>query len=729
MNSSKQIDRLETRKFLGVILGIQLAMLGLIGLALLGLDIPVLRQIVGFVYLIFIPGFIILSLLRLNKLGLVEKFVLTMGLSIAFLMFAGLAFDQTLFALGYATPLSTIPLMIFLGTILFILTIVSYKVNKQAFSFNLFNFKLNTKEKAFLLLPLFFPFLSIFGVYLMNTANNNMMLMALLFLIPAYVILMVILRHQVPERTYAPVIFLISISLVLMPLLRSSHIMGSDAHNSYQLFQLISHEGHWQLFEKGLLNSCLSVTLLPTIYQSVLNMDSAYLFKMLSVLPAISPLVVYILSKKYIGSSWAFLASFFFMSQIRFVMTGGGPRTIIAILFFALIIMALFHDGISGFAKQVLFIVFAASAIVSHYSIAYIFLFILLLTWAGTRIIPKVVTHGGTVLRVPQSRLKKRVTIATVALFFAMLFLWYGQVTEVPFSASVNFISHTFANLNLFFVMESRGELVSQAFAADITGKEISQNIAYFSSWLTVTFIAIGVLYTLARYRHRVTFSGREEGLSSEFLSRRIDAEFLILSLISSAVLATAVALPYIFVGYGFDRAYFQMMAVLSPFCVIGGILLAKFLRAKPSWILLVVLIPYFLANTGAIPQISGAPRSLTLNSAGYEYNLYHIHDQEIYAARWLGDYGDLGRETSPITTDAAGWSRLLYGGVSHSISSRAFFDPDKEIKGYIYLRYYNVMNGKLLDSEYGNRDLVEYQEIFIGKSKIYTNGGSEIWR
>ena len=36
-------------------------MLGLIGLAALGFDIPVLRQIVGFIFLTFVPGILILK--------------------------------------------------------------------------------------------------------------------------------------------------------------------------------------------------------------------------------------------------------------------------------------------------------------------------------------------------------------------------------------------------------------------------------------------------------------------------------------------------------------------------------------------------------------------------------------------------------------------------------------------------------------------------------------------
>jgi uncharacterized membrane protein len=54
----------------------------------------------------------------------------------------------------------------------------------------------------------------------------------------------------------------------------------------------------------------------------------------------------------------------------------------------------------------------------------------------------------------------------------------------------------------------------------------------------------------------------------------------------------------------------------------------------------------------------------------------------------------------------------------------------DKKIEeGYIYLRYYNVVDGKLLDWQNEKHNMTEYQDKFVGKSKIYSTGGSEIWR
>ena len=46
-------------------------------------DIPVLRQLLGVIFLTISPGLLILFLLRLDKLALAEKIVLTVGILVA----------------------------------------------------------------------------------------------------------------------------------------------------------------------------------------------------------------------------------------------------------------------------------------------------------------------------------------------------------------------------------------------------------------------------------------------------------------------------------------------------------------------------------------------------------------------------------------------------------------------------------------------------------------------
>lgn len=710
------------------------------------LDITPLRLVLGFAFLTFIPGLLILYILKLKKLDLVEMAALSVGLSVSFLMFAGFLINSLYPLFGYDTPLSTSSLVLSFSVIILILAFIaslSYHIPLLA---ELSIPKLEPREKAFLLIPAFFPSLSILGMHLMNVAGNNTILMALLLLIPAHAVFIALKRNQVPERIYPLMIFLISTSLVLMRSLRSNHIIGIDVHSEYYLFQQTFHNGLWQILMKNPLDSCLSISILPTAYQSFLNIDPEYIFKIVyPLLFSFVPLIVYIISKKYISSFYAFLASLFFMSQSTFLWAGGNPRTTVAINFFSLSIMVLFLRGPEKSAKLLLFIIFAISCIVSHYATTYIFFFILFLTWLSMHILNRIFSSKrrpalnnnplscpesqAAGLKNPQSSRELTVTYGIVILFFMVLFLWYSQVTETAFGSGVYFITTTIRSLQDFFILESRGENIVEAFGGGLGFKSFPQKVTFVSSWLSIAFIAFGILTTLIRHRNEVALPSEDEVHMPCFLSQKLDAEFFIFALVCSTILMVAVALPFLAKGYGIDRAYSQMMIVLSPFFIIGGIKVARTLRMRQRYlVVLAVLIPIIMCNTGIMNQLFGNFQEIALNSKGPIYDLMFVHDQEGCCAKWIKYNVDAGAK---IYADYFGrFSLMSQGMIRSSIYNPSFIEDTTTIgNGYIFLRYINVIDKKLLQGDSKWNNLAEYDHLFFDKDEIYNNGGSQVWR
>ena len=201
------------------------------------LDIPVLRQFLGFFFFTTIPGLLLVYIMKLNRLGLTEKIVVSVGLSVAFTMFFGLAINSLLLAVGYSTPLSTIYVTVSFSIAIIVLSIIAYLRNKDT-SFSFPSLGLTTGEKAFLVVASLFPLLSIAGMRLMNLTDNNALLLALLFLIIVYVLLVSVYHRRVSARLYPSLIFFMSISLLLMFSLRSNHILGSDTTLEYYVFQI-----------------------------------------------------------------------------------------------------------------------------------------------------------------------------------------------------------------------------------------------------------------------------------------------------------------------------------------------------------------------------------------------------------------------------------------------------------------------------------------------------------
>ena len=721
------------------------------------LNIPFLRQIIGFIFLTFIPGLLILQILKLNKIGIIEKFVLSVGLSISFLMLFGLLINNLSLSLGYETPLATIPLLISFNLAFIVLTIIGYMINRESL-FSLPNFDLSTSEKAFLIVPILFPALSILGTHLMKTVDNNIILMFLLFLIPTYVIFVCFFNHRFPKRLYPVVIFLTSISLLLIFMLRFPHICGHDVHTEYGIyFQTTLDNLHWSIFGHSTLDACLSISLLPTIFQSILNINAReYLFKGVYVsICSFGPLAVYVLSKKYIGELYAFLASFFFISQSTFLSTAGSPRTNVAIFFVALALMVFFNDKIDPVKRRVLFIVFMASCMVSHYSTTYIFFFIMLFSWSAMEILSR---------RNTLKTFKKSITLTIVLLFFAFIFFWYSQVTGAAFNSGVAFVENTLVSLNNFFIEESRTPAFKQLVGEELTTPILSR--AHLAvTWCTFIFIGIGVLTMLRRYKEMIVISNINLK-KPDFLKTKFEMEYLVMALACSGLLAIMVALPYVSVVYGIQRIYSLVIVILSVCFVIGGMTLSDFLSKERTCakketlfaskkrlrenisqqtfkkhfasksvgsengsevqaylIILLILIPYFMFTTGAMYQIFGMPGSLNLISEGEGFNHEYIYDSESCAAKWLMVNSE--KKYLIYTTGGFGEWRLISQSkiLPHRIDRDSIPMHKKLEDGYIYL-YYSDLKGV---SREGNLNI--YSDTLIEKSKIYDTNCAEIYR
>ena len=722
-----------------------ISMLLLMDLAIL-LDILYIRQILGFFFLTILPGLLILQVLKLDKLEFTEKFVLSVGLSISFLMFFGLLINNLSLSLGYETPLSTISLLIPFNIAFIVLGIIGCKINNEPI-FSISNINLTTSEKAFLIVPVMFPALSILGTHLMKTTDNNIILMFLLFLIPIYVAFVCFFNKKFSKRLYPAVIFLISISLLLIFMLRFPHICGHDVHSEYYFFTIVLNNSHWDIIETALYEACLSISLLPTIFQSILNVNAQeYLFKGVYVsIYSFSPLVIYVISKKYTGELYAFLASFFFMAQTAFLSTASNPRTNTAIFFVALALMVCFNDKVDPLKKRILFIVFMLSCVVSHYSTTYIFFFIMLGVFIGVEILSKKYTF------------KKLISLTFVILFFAFIFFWYSQVTETAFTAGVGFVEETFLNLNRFFMEEMRAPQFKQLAGEGLAYPILSRaNLAI--TWGTFILIGIGVLTMLRRYKEMVSISNINLK-KPDFLKTKFEMEYLVMTLACAGLLVIMVALPHVSVGYGMQRLYSLVLVILSVCFVMGGMTLSNFsFKKKPLLkkqkeggnvlqnpvrksvgsengsqvraylIILLILIPYFLFQTGAMYQICGAPIAYTLNSAGRGYDLEFVHDSESRTAKWLAMNGE--KSARIYTADSFGTLGLISQGIisQNQINPHAFSEHKTLKEGYIYLSYNNVVKGKLTTSDYVTYNMTEYSDMFIGKSKVYNSGCAEIY-
>jgi uncharacterized membrane protein len=692
----------------------------------------------------------LLQILELNGLKFTERLVTVVGLSIGFLMLYGYFADKLLFSLGYWYPLSEKCLVLSFSFIMIILFFIGYNKNEILF----FPVTLNMEkiEKVFLIPLIYFPTLSVFGVFIMNKYNNNIILMILIFLVSLYVISICFFGNKIPERIYPLAIFVISISIIIISPLRVKHIFGSDTHSEFYFFKDALIHLHLSIFGNSSLNACLSVTLLPTIYQLFLNLNSEKLFIFLyPLIYSLHPLIVYTISKNYLKDVYAFLASFFFISQTLFIYTETNSRTSLAIFFFGLFLMILFSDNINLSQKRILLPFFMIGGIVSHYSTTYFFFIIMFFMFVGNLTFFRKYSH------------QKIISLTFIILFAASIFCWYAQFTGGSATDSgLNYILKTLNTLNQFFLEESRHSSAQRIMGSSVDNLAFSDKILWLLQWLTFIYIGIGITTLVLNFKKMLfTKPGFEK--KNLFMLKKIDSDFFLISILYLIGLFLMVLVPYLSVGYGMDRFFALSITVLSICFVIGGIVLGKGLMLLLNIIsincnlkilcylpLLLLLITYFLSITGFIGNVFHEVQQTSVLNADCEFNdRLYIHDQDLLGATWFfvhkSEYLGKSENFNCLYSDYYG-KRNIYlieplsnfdptfsvfdqlDPINDSISLPPLKININKVNGYIYLRHTNSLLGKIYVDGPAFINIRDLNHIFENKNRIYNNGGSQIW-
>ena len=692
------------------------------------LDLPLLRDITPFLFFTIVPGFLIVAILKQNKIEFLIKILLSVGLSVSVLLSVGLLLNSLYPVL--LKPLSLTPMLLSLNLLVLILTIFAYQRNKNDFSSSLifnYNFKLGDKLLSPLIFPLLFPFMAVLGTYLMNTTLNNIIILTMLFLIPLYVVIIAYLRDRVHPVTYPVALFMIGLGLILMHSLTSAHIIGRDVHQEFYCFQLTLANFHWNINDfYSPYNACLGITILPTIYQVLSNMNPEYVFKLLfGLLGSILPLMVYTVAKKYLNHKFAFFASLLFVFQVFFIDIIGAVRQEVAIIFFFLSVIVIFDcfgdkKFEKSWVKKLLFLIFVSSMVITHYTTSYVALVllvpILLLPFLKNLYIERKI---------------KFINFEVLIIYFLIIFIWFILYAKVQFLAGSEVIQSTVAATasatgvgggNIVFINSREGTVLT---ILGIGIKNLPNLIAVIVNDLIFLTIGIGLITLLVKYRrilkHKTVFI--YDGI------RTLDSKLVLAGLISLTLLALFIILPSVSFFYGSDRLFFQLLIFTGPIFLMGVDKIAEIMNKiikKPDLkvgLILVLLISLFICNTHLQYEFSGIPFSSEYDKIGITRGELYIYDGELATASWIGNYR---ADDINTYTDAVGFTRLFISGVRTNVVGINF--NNKTINGYIYMGNANVNEGKFYDTIDHQVTTQNFSYFFNNKSRIFDDGYGEIW-
>lgn len=696
------------------------------------LNIGVFRSIILFVYLSFVPGFVLLKIFKLREIGYLSTVLLSLGLSIFVSMLLGFLVNGLYYILGLSQPLSTIPLTAAVSAFTLIVFFLGYKGDLSA---NFVSSRgTNGKTKSILTISIVLAILPILGIVGAIYVNISIMLL-LCAIIAVLCILSIASNKLVPSNFFPLLIFSISLALLLLTVLLSKRTIGDDANLEYYVFRLTQINGHWGPLNDAVnsslarsYNSMLSISLLPEVYSVLMNLQGEIVFKILyPFIFSLVPVILYGIYEKQTGKLIGFLSTLFFVFTLNafFGELTGVNRQIVGEFFLMLSIFVWLHGSIPNQKKRLLVIIFGAALAVSHYSIAYIFLAVISIIFIISKIKPK---------------FDETFNFATVLSLLVITFLWYTFISGQLVSHLIYTIQLTFAELITGIIRAQSGTAASMASLPQVITAATWVNLTMSS--IANFFIVIGLFVIIVRTKRT--------GVSLKYKA---------LSIMAGIILAVALFAPSIAATLNFTRFYAITLLFLSPCFVIGGKFLFENIASalmkigqlyrKKSYsrststkvvllLIAVLLTTYFLSQSGFINYVSeGAIHSATFdfyrmktsNDPQIKIQFYavYIPEQDVFSAVWLSRYANA---SSFVYADYTSGPRVL---TSYALipNNRVVPLSDTAIpmqSGFIYLSRLNVMDGIISNGPGVFFNSSEILYSLESSNQLYSNGNSDIW-
>jgi uncharacterized membrane protein len=355
--------------------------------------------------------------------------------------------------------------------------------------------------------------------------------------------------------------------------------------------------------------------------------------------------------------------------------------------------------------KTVCFIAFSFALVLSHYAIAEIFLF--------------VIFFASLLLKVSKYS-SKNITISRIVLFFVIMFIWYIYTSNsAAFNSIISMGKYVFDQLGDFFNLESRGEVILKGLG--IAGFPTVWNaISRLFAYITEALIVVGFI-----------------GLVTKQSKIRLKGDYYILTSIAMLFLAVLLIVPGLANTLNMTRFYHILLFFLAPLCVLGAEMIVRLLfkrvkEVEVSLILIFVLIPYFLFQTGFIYEFT-ATQSYSLSLAKYRMNTVFLHlqlgyfdESEVFGALWMSKNVDTKNSTT--FADVARSVLMDYGMIPSDNIKVLTNTTILSNNATVYLNQANLINGICIGGKY-SWNITDISDIWSFTNKIYSSGKCEIYK
>jgi uncharacterized membrane protein len=576
---------------------------------------------------------------------------------------------------------------------------------------------LRVEKPLITILLLCIPLLSVMGAIISGAYGDNRILLFTLIIIAAVFIVTAVSRKAIPSKFYPLILLVIALSLVYHAALVSDKLIhfGSDAPGEVFVQKIVERNGYWNPAgpyprdeSVGRSHAMLSVTMLPTMYSILLNLDSILVLKLFyPLLFAFVPIGLYLLWKSFIGEKFAFISTFLFMSfQSFYGELLGLNKQMLAELFLALLLMVLLRKDKNKFVKNVCLILFSFGLVVSHYGLAEIFLFFIALA---------------LVFLLVRRQPSKNISAMFVLFFFTLMFAWYIFTSSATvYDAFLSFGQRVYNELSEFFNPQAREPEILRGLGLE-PPPTIWNFISRVFAYITEFFIFIGFLWTAIRGRIRL-----------------FGKEFFLFVFVAMLFLFALIAVPGLSSTMGMTRFYNVLLFFIAPLCAMGANAVIVFVskredELKTLTLLLVVLVPYFLFQAGFVYEVTQT-YSWSVPLSKYrmgQLRLYtefgYMRSYSISGAQWLSK--NIEVPSALVYSDR--YSRVnelraygvIYPGYVEVLSNATLLKADN----VVYLNPINVLGNIVAGKRYvwNTSDL----HFLSDMNKIYLNGECDVYK
>jgi len=514
-------------------------------LSWVGLELPLLRQSIGFLDLAFLPGILLLHILNVRLSG-IETILYSVGVSLSLLMLIGFLMNL-LYFVGISRPISETPLLTTITIIIFSFCFIYYFKRNTLVEDLIIEPKLSALSLSLLHLP---P-LAIFGAYLFNLQDDNKLLLLLIAVIALASISLTLFDKF--SNLYPLAIWVISISLLLHFSLISMYVAG-DTHTEYLYSNLVKVNGFWEHSFPESPNSLLIITMVLPIFSILLDIEITWIIKVIyPLIYSLVPLGLYIAFERQVGNKTAFLSCLLFMFYFPFytvypynIRTGFGEY------FLTLLILLMIDNKMESLKRRFLLVIFAFSLVVSYYGLSSFFMFIIIFALFFTLLIWR---H-----REPYNR-NVIVTPTFALLFIAISLSWYiYNSSSIIFNTFISFIYHNIKETLSLFNSETSYVLHMARETISVSIQVLKSLIFTIVLLMFLGVLDLGLKLIFGKIGRLSCYTSNSYGFNYEYVT-----------LSFSCFLAVCIGfLPAR--AFSVGRLLHMSLLFLAPFCVLGWV-------------------------------------------------------------------------------------------------------------------------------------------------------------